>query len=240
MVIALASLIIGHRGYPRKYPENTVASFLGALIHGADGVELDVRLSGDGEVVVIHDPDTCRVSRKCVRVRDASLDELRALSLGMGQVIPLLSDVLKALPEGVPVFVEVKEAEAAVPAYEVVKSMNRLGDVTFISFYPEALSKIREADKSARLGFLIGSLEAAKQVPRLATELRLHAVLPPIQGMDVLGREEFINELRALKAAGAFVAVWTVNNTRKAELIMSYSDAIITDDPPLFKRAQCC
>ncbi len=229
-MVALAPLIIGHRGYPRKYPENTVASFLGALIHGADGIELDVRLSGDGEVVVIHDPDTCRVSRKCVKVSEVGLDVLRSLSLGMGQVIPLLSDVLKALPEGTPVFVEVKEVEAAVPAYEVVKSMNRLGDTTFISFYPEALSKIREADGSARLGFLIGSLEAAKQVPRLAAELRLHAVLPPIQGMDVIGREEFINELRALKAAGAFVAVWTVNDVDIVRLILPYVDAVITDN----------
>lgn len=237
LVIALAPLVIGHRGYPRKYPENTVASFLGALIHGAAGVELDVRLSGDGEVVVIHDPDTCRVSRKCVRVGEAGLDVLRSLSLGMGQVVPLLSDVLKALPEGVPVFVEVKEVEAAVPAYEVVKSMNRLGDVTFISFYPEALSKIRNADNSAKLGFLIGSLEAARQVPRLAAELRLHAVLPPIQGMDIIGREEFINELRALKAAGAFVAVWTVNDPSIARLISPHTDAIITDDPPAILKA---
>ena len=237
VVIALPPLIIGHRGYPRKYPENTVASFLGALLHGAAGVELDVRLSGDGEVVVIHDPDTCRVSRKCIKVGEVRLEVLRSLSLGMGQVVPLLSDVLKALPEGVPVFVEIKEVEAAVPAYEVVKSMNRLGDVIFISFYPEALGKIRGVDESARLGFLIGSLEAAKQVPKLATELRLYAVLPPIQGMEVLGREEFINELRALKAAGAFVAVWTVNDPEKARSISPYVDAVITDDPPTIFRA---
>ncbi len=230
MVVALSPLVIGHRGYPRKYPENTVASFLGALVHGAAGVELDVRLSGDGEVVVIHDPDTCRVSRKCIKVGEVGLDVLRSLSLGMGQVVPLLSDALKALPEGVPVFVEVKEVEAAVPAYEVVKSMNRLGDVTFISFHPEALGKIRGVDESASLGFLIGSLEAAEQVPSLASELRLYAVLPPIQGMDVLGREEFINELRALKAAGAFVAVWTVNDAGRAELIAPFVDAIITDE----------
>lgn len=232
MVVPLAPIVIGHRGYPRRYPENTVASFLGALLHGAAGVELDVRLSGDGEVVVIHDPDTCRVSRKCVKVAEAGLDTLRTLSLGMGQVIPILSDVMKALPEGVPVFVEVKEVEAAAPAYEAVKSMGRLGDVTFISFHEEALAKIRELDKGARLGYLIGSAEAADRVPRIAAELRLHAVLPPIQGMRLLGEQEFITELRALKAAGAFVAVWTVNDAGVARLIAPYVDAIITDDPP--------
>lgn len=230
-------LIIGHRGYPKKYPENTVASFLGALLYGADGIELDVRVTKDDEVVVIHDPDTCRVSRKCLRVAEAGLKELRGLSLGMGQVIPLLSDVLAAVPDGVPVFVELKEVEAALPAYDVVKSMNRLGDVVFISFLPDALRRIRGADPAARLGFLIGSLEDARKVPMLAAELRLYAVLPLIQGMELLGRDGFINELRALKAAGAFVAVWTVNEPDKAELIAPYVDAIITDDPLVIREA---
>lgn len=229
-VVALPPLIIGHRGYPRRYPENSVASFLGALIHGADGVELDVRMSGDGEVVVIHDPDTCRVSKKCVGVGEASAEELATTPLGMGQGVPTLRDVLAALPRGALLFVEIKEVEAAIPAYEEVKEAGRVPDTFFISFHPEAIGKIRGADDTAKIGFLIGSLEAARQVPGLATELRINAVLPPIQGMQILGKDEFINELRALKAAGAFVAVWTVNDPGLMRELAQLVDAVITDE----------
>jgi len=66
-------LVIGHRGYPAKYPENTIASFIAALYYGADGVELDVWLSGDGVPVVIHDEMTGRVSSVDLAVKKFSV-----------------------------------------------------------------------------------------------------------------------------------------------------------------------
>lgn len=73
----MSHLLIGHRGCPIKYPENTIASFLAALFYGADGLELDVWLSSDGELVVIHDPDTGRVAGKKLFVKETIFDELK-------------------------------------------------------------------------------------------------------------------------------------------------------------------
>lgn len=77
-------IILDHRGCPLKYPENTTASFLGSLLHGADGVELDVWLSMDKQVVVIHDPDTQRVSGIKLVVKESSYSDLAKIDLGMG------------------------------------------------------------------------------------------------------------------------------------------------------------
>ncbi len=74
------TLIFGHRGYAALYPENTMISFKEALNAGADGIELDVQLSLDGELVVIHDPTVDRTTDGTGSVRELSLEELRKLN----------------------------------------------------------------------------------------------------------------------------------------------------------------
>src|SRR5512137_910870 len=75
-------LILAHRGASRRAPENTMAAFRLAVQVGADGVELDVQLSRDGEVVVMHDGRVDRTSDGHGRVRDLTLAELRAFDAG--------------------------------------------------------------------------------------------------------------------------------------------------------------
>src|SRR5512138_815337 len=75
-------LVLGHRGASADAPENTLAAFRLALEQGADGVELDVWRCRTGEVVVLHDEDTRRVAGSPLRVREATLAELRALDVG--------------------------------------------------------------------------------------------------------------------------------------------------------------
>src|SRR6266542_5407411 len=107
-------LVLGHRGASAEAPENTLASFRLALAQGADGVELDVRRCATGEVVVVHDEDLSRVGGAPLRVADSPLGALRAVDLGAwagerfrGERIPLLAEVLEALPAAI-VNVELK------------------------------------------------------------------------------------------------------------------------------------
>src|SRR5512138_1617646 len=109
-------LVLGHRGASADAPENTLAAFRLALAQGADGVELDVWRCATGEVVVAHDEDARRVAGVDLRIRDAPLAALRALDVGAwkgdrfgGERIPLLAEVLEALP-GAVVNVELKAA----------------------------------------------------------------------------------------------------------------------------------
>ncbi|NPA97843.1 MAG: glycerophosphodiester phosphodiesterase [Crenarchaeota archaeon] len=223
-------ILVGHRGFPAKYPENTIASFLAALYYGADGIELDVWLDRDGDLVVIHDPDTERVAGKKLVVKESSTAELKSLDLGLAQRIPLLEEVLKALPSSIPLFVEIKDVEASIPAYELIERYNRLDNTMFISFHPEALEKIRMKSSVAKLGFIIGNLEAAEKAPELAMKLKLQAIAPPVQGAKYIGKEKFIEYLKKIKEMGLYTAVWVVNTEEEYKLVKDIVDAIITDN----------
>ena len=97
------TLIFGHRGYAALYPENTMISFKEALNAGADGIELDVQLSLDGELVVIHDPTVDRTTDGTGSVRELSLEELRKLNAANNSKtvefagIPTLREVMEWL-----------------------------------------------------------------------------------------------------------------------------------------------
>lgn len=105
-------LVLGHRGARHAAPENTALAFELALSEGADGVELDVRLDGDGRVIVLHDADLRRVSNG-VETRAAerlSPEELGRVDVGRGERVPLLADVLAwARERGTRVNVELKQ-----------------------------------------------------------------------------------------------------------------------------------
>jgi glycerophosphoryl diester phosphodiesterase len=86
-------LIIGHRGASAEAPENTLAAFALALDQEADGIELDVRLSADGHVVVIHDRTVDRTTNARGKVSQLSLAALKSLNAGAGQAIPTLDEL---------------------------------------------------------------------------------------------------------------------------------------------------
>ena len=90
------TLIIAHRGASAYAPENTVAAFGLAAEQGADGIELDVQLSGDGRLVVIHDFDVARTTNGQGKVAALSLANLQSFDAGQGQHIPTLDEVFEA------------------------------------------------------------------------------------------------------------------------------------------------
>jgi glycerophosphoryl diester phosphodiesterase len=103
------TLIIGHRGASLALPENTLAAFALAVEQGADGVELDVRLSKDGRAVLMHDANLQRVSGNPARVCDLTIRELKQIDLGMGQTIPLLAELFELTGDSTLYNIELKE-----------------------------------------------------------------------------------------------------------------------------------
>lgn len=229
-------IIIGHRGYPLKYPENTVASFLGALLYGADGIELDVWLSADGKVVVIHDPDTQRVSNVKLIVKESSYNELAKIDLGMGQHIPLLRDVLKAIPQRYIVAIEIKDVDAVEETIKIVNEMNWQDNIVYVSFFEKALEKIRELDPNAKIGYNIGSLEAAMNAFKLHEKLRLYSINPPIQGLQLIGFEKFREYLVNVKNVGAKTVLWTVDDPSLLKGLEELIDVVITNNVEAFTK----
>src|SRR5271168_2102808 len=109
----MAAQIIGHRGAPHDAPENTLISFRTGFEQNADACELDVHLSRDGRLVVIHDDTTGRTAgppnREVARLTAAELRELNIRWKDRGpEKIPLLEEVFPVIPAGKRVFIEIK------------------------------------------------------------------------------------------------------------------------------------
>ena len=107
--------LIGHRGAAAVAPENTLAGIRQGLQDGADGLEINVRLSKDGRIVVIHDAETDRTTGQPGRVAEQTLAEIQKLDAGSwkgpawaGEKIPTLESVLAAVPGGKRLLIEVK------------------------------------------------------------------------------------------------------------------------------------
>ncbi|AXF55531.1 glycerophosphodiester phosphodiesterase family protein [Salicibibacter kimchii] len=106
---------IAHRGYSREAPENTFAAFRRAIEKGASGIELDVHVSKDGELVVMHDDDVSRTTNGKGLVRDMTASELKRLDAGSwfgepyrGEEVPFLEEVLHFVPPEVLINIEIK------------------------------------------------------------------------------------------------------------------------------------
>src|SRR3954467_2541534 len=119
--------IIGHRGASYDAPENTVASFKLGWEQQADADELDIYLSKDGQVVVMHDPNTKRTAGADRKIVDQTFEELRQLDAGVwkgpqwaGEKIPTLAEALATMPDGKRFFIEIKSGSEILPELEKV------------------------------------------------------------------------------------------------------------------------
>ena len=176
-------LNIAHRGASAVAPQNTLAAFRKAMELGADGVELDVQLSADGAVVVIHDFTVDKTTDGTGRVAEKTLAELEALDAGIrfspqfaGERIPTLAQVFEALEGKLLVNVELKDfnlrsSALAAPVVEVIREHAMEKRVLFSSFNPFALRAVKRLAPEIPAGLLVA--------PHLAIYLR-RAWLAPL------------------------------------------------------------
>ena len=145
--------IIGHRGASADAPENTIASYQLAWKQGADGIEGDFYLTKDGQVVCIHDPTTKRTAGTDLKVKEATLDQLKSLDVGIGKFekfkgekIPTLAEVLDILPKGKWFFLEIKDTPRIVdPIVKILAEKNPDPEkVVLISFKADVVKACRE------------------------------------------------------------------------------------------------
>ncbi len=226
-------LVLGHRGYSASYPENSLLAFEEAIRAGADGVELDVRLTLDGEAVVIHDESLDRTSDRSGLVGELTLPEIREADLGMGQRIPTLREVLSKV-RGL-VNVEIKEEGAVDRCVRVVKETDSSERVLYSSFSVNVLRRVRSLDPEARLGLLIDSDEILAEIPSLSAELGLFSVNAPVEGVELLGIEGFAAASEMLRRSGLRLILWALDDEHLHQLLPELAgtfDALITDDPP--------
>ncbi|HPE69272.1 MAG TPA: glycerophosphodiester phosphodiesterase family protein [Thermotogota bacterium] len=187
--------ILGHRGFSARFPENTLLAFEKAMEAGADGVELDVRCTLDGQVLVIHDETLERVSESGTAtppVRDLPYGQVREYRLPMGQHPPLLQEVFAVLPPGCWINVEIKEEAVVPPLISLLRSVEAPQRILFSSFLHHALLPLREAFPNIPVGLLVGKLETQVPDPAAFLKEQVQHIHPyslhlPVKILDIMG-----------------------------------------------------
>lgn len=235
--------IIGHRGNAAHAPENTLESFRQAVALGVDALELDVRLTADGEVVVHHDPTVDRTTDGTGPVAAQRWSDLSRLDAGArfrrgaetpyrgtGVRIPRFAEVLEAFPD-TPLLIELKVAEVAAPLRRLIEAARAEARCLVASFVDAATRPF------AGSAIAMGSSQAdlIRLFPRAllgwgAASLPYRVIAMPAThwGMPL----PMAGFVRAAAGAGVPVHVWTVNDPGEgARLWQAGVRGLISDDP---------
>jgi glycerophosphoryl diester phosphodiesterase len=248
-------LVIAHRGDSAHRPENTLASFAGALEVGATIVELDVQLTADGEVVVLHDATLDRTTDGRGDVRRLSLAEVRAVSAGYptqfggawaGERVPTLAEALGLLRGRARVMIEVKsesvtdELDGGVEARttEIVRRLGMSERVAVISFDARALQHLRRLAPEMTRGQLFGRTTPEEAV-RAAQETGCEILMPHksqlseafaarAQAEDMKLATWVVDEPAELKLVARF-GLYGVGSNRPGVLLDAIADGLLDD-----------
>jgi glycerophosphoryl diester phosphodiesterase len=157
-------LKIGHRGAAGHAPENTLAAIRKGIALGVDFVEIDVRCTADGVLVVLHDSTVNRTTNGKGPIHRLTLRDVKALDAGNGETIPTLEEALSALTGHTGLMVELKINGVAQKTVEVVQTAHFKQPVIYASFLHEELGIIRSIDAQASVMLLFGRLPRAPVV----------------------------------------------------------------------------
>jgi glycerophosphoryl diester phosphodiesterase len=223
-----APLVGGHRGNPAEQPENTLASFRSAIELGVDMIECDVHLSGDGELVVIHDHTLERTTNGQGMVFQHTLAELRELDAGRGERVPVLAEVCELARGRVGICIEVKQIPIPYPGLEEklvaqLRELDVVDQVAVISFQHAAVRHLKELLPA----LVVGVLEGARPIEPVALLRSAGADIyaPHYGAMD----PELVEEIHE---AGGAVGVWTVDDAAAvAWCRVCRPDSVFTNRP---------
>lgn len=228
--------IWAHRGASGYYPENTMPAFEKAVEMGADGIELDIQLTRDNQIVVLHDEWIDRTSDGKGWLKDFSLEELRRYNFNRthpkeGRLcIPTMQEVFELIrPTNLRINIELKTGivfyeQLEEKILDLTKEMGMEDRVIYSSFNHYTIKKIRELEPGAQTGFLYS--DGTMDMPQYAKRYGVNALHPALYNLQY---PHFLEECRQ---DGLKVHVWTVNEPEHMELCCRYGvDAIITNYP---------
>lgn len=239
------TLVVAHRGASAHAPENTFPAYERALEQKADAIELDVHLTADGQLAVIHDETLDRTTSGSGAIASLTMDEIREADAGArfgagefagkGLRVPALPEVLEWLPAGVGLAIEIK-ARAAVPATVEALRASRLAAelVTLISFDEVAINEVRALDTSLTTGLLLVPSDRFERGLTYAVEHHHLGVLP-WDGDLGLDPTPLLQHATAL---GRRVGCYVVNDPERMQQLSALGLwAFVTDAPDVAAQA---
>ena len=233
-----------HRGASGYAPENTMEAYILAHQYGADGIELDVQLSRDGEIVVIHDEKINRTSNGRGYVRNYTLKQLKEFNYNKTRPehfradIPTLREVLEYLQDKPEMMLNI-ELKTGVFFYEgieqktidLVHAAGMNERVIYSSFNHYSIRKVQQIDPEAKVGLL--HEDGFIDVPQYAAKLGVNALHPKYVSLRY---PDYLEDCRRL---GLDINVWTVNDEQMMrDMFAAGVHAVITNDPALAIRVR--
>lgn len=238
-------LVIGHRGFSRIAPENTLSAFEAATKLGVDMIELDVTLSKDGKLIVIHDDDLDRTTNGKGPVVNHTLEELKLMDAGSwlnnefkASKIPTLEEVFNQFGNKVMINVEIKE-----PTHPTISVVEKVVDliqkrklaptVVISSFNHDVLKKVYSLDKSLKIAVLTD--KSLDKIDAVALTKSLHGISFNPDSQHITKEE-----VDKLHEAGLLVLPWSHTANDSPETIQKMLaigvDGIFTNHPDIMKE----
>jgi len=229
-------MIIAHRGISFDLPENSLSAFDASWAVGVDGIEGDFHLTRDGSIVCIHDDNTSRVCNKNLVICNSTLQELKELNLQcegkdhLNIKIPTLTEVLKTVPSGKKIFIEIKcGVEILSPLIkELSRSKINSTQVVIISFDRQVVKELKEMAPEYK-ALLLYSYKEGREVSSLINEM--FDIKADGIGTDNELSKEFVEKVII---SGLEYHSWTIDNADTANQLISWgSNSITTNEPEL-------
>jgi len=247
-------MITAHRGGSSLAPENTLASFKSGIEHAADALEMDIHLTSDGSLVVVHDPSLARTTGKSVVVEEATLADIKKLDAAAKyfgkafgpQQIPTLEEVLE-LNDGrlwLQIEIKLRSDGTRYPGIEqqllqTLESYGMLNRVIIISFDFPTLKTIKELNSAVLTGALAGKAYLSSVGANGPAEV-VRQILA--SGADYVGiSHSYLSDAlyTGFRDAGLGVGVWTVNTLEDMQKYINLGvNFITTDRPDLLRHCQ--
>lgn len=225
-------LIIAHRGESYDAPENTLSSINLAWERNADAVEIDVQLTKDNKIIVIHDKTTLRTGGKYKRISSNNYKDLKNIDVGKfrgskfkNEKIPLLDEVVETIPLGKYLFIEIKcDKKILEPLMNLVKKKKvEPATIKFIGFDIETMKLIKEKLPEFESYWIIEGKHYKSRSSLINSVEK--CITAGLQGLDVQLRK-FLNfeVIHYIKNSGLSIYTWTVDDPAKARQL--YLDGI--------------
>ena len=234
-------LIFAHRGASAYAPENTIPSFQKAIELNADGVELDIQLSKDGQIVVVHDETINRTSNGTGWVKDYTLEELKQFRFNTlhpeyeNVTIPTMQEVIDVIkPSNLCINIELKTGIIQYPhieemILELIHKNDMDDRVIYSSFHHPSCAKIKELKKDAYIGFL--TRDGIFDLPQYAKDHNANALNPALYQLLY---PNFVKDCHEL---GVDINVWTVDDPEHIKQALDLGvHSIISNKPDLVRQ----
>ncbi|MBN2012265.1 glycerophosphodiester phosphodiesterase [candidate division KSB1 bacterium] len=238
------SLIIAHRGASYDAPENTLTSFKAGLAQQADGIECDIHLSADNEVIIIHDASLKRTTGHAGNVDDFTLAELKRMDAGIwkdpqfkNEQLPTLQEVFTILPADKKIQVEIKSGiKAIAPVRRIIEQqIISPSQIILMEFDLETVIELRKTFPGIEVLWLVG-------FSHLHTHEKIHTIMKnaidtsleyKFDGVNIQNITELDTEyIRACTSHRLKCYCWTVNEPERARYLIKSGIAGIATDRP--------